>query len=124
MIHGTRVSQAFRDGFTTLLFIAVFFQTHVAFAASPPTDPVLTPFQASGDAEVGVADRRHEFAPMLMPRLGKRVIPNLAELRSTYLKERGFEGLPVPGGLGSGTLYKQVSCQPLLKASFALCGRG
>jgi hypothetical protein len=89
-----------------LMMVATISVSGHAFAAR--TDKALA---VDPDAGVPTEDHRYEFPPTLNPQHGKLVVPNLAHQRATYWQERGFAGLPVPGGLGSGTLYRQGELQ-------------
>ena len=108
--------------FALMMAAAMSFSGH-AFAASTNEAIALDP-----DAGAATEDRRHEFPPTLNPKHGKHVVPNLAHQRATYWQERGLEGLPEPGGLGSGTLYKQgelqVSIESVLRTQMIVYPEG
>ena len=89
-----------------LMMVAVMSLRGHAGAASIDEELALDP-----DAGAATEDHRYEFPPTRNPKHGKHVVPNLAQQRATSLQERGFEALPVPGGLGSGTLYRQGELQ-------------
>jgi hypothetical protein len=99
-------------GLQTLVILFCLFSTLAAYAQIPTDE----------DADVAVTeDHRHAFPPTRNPKHGTRTVPHLGQLRLMYLQERGFEALPVPGGIGSGTLYQQnqlrASFQAILRTS-------
>jgi hypothetical protein len=83
-------------------------QTLVVLFFLFPTLAVYAQIPTDEDADAAVTeDHRYAFPPTRNPKHGAHVVPHLGQLRSMYLQQRGFRALPVPGGVGSGTLYKQ-----------------
>ena len=95
----------------------------ISYAASAPTDQDL-----DEDSEVITEDHRHEFTPTVLPKVGKHVVPHLGQLRAQHAQETGLQALPVPSGVGSGTLYQQnqlrASSQAVLRTGMIVHPEG